>query len=248
MDLLDQSNQADKAFEEQTRAKWKDKPLEEVLTAKVESDRYIRTLETQKDELRTDYKKLWDENQNRAKNEITEAKLQALVDQLEARSLTLDTRQPNADGEKKPVIDPIELQTLVSKQFDEVVKQRKASENFNKVQEKLKETLGGNYAEVLKDRMNTLGISNESMNALAKESPDAFFNTFGINPPQRVDSFQPPVRSQQRMDTFAPKTEKRNYAYYQALKAKDPRIYHDPKIAVQMDKDSQELGMAFFEN
>jgi hypothetical protein len=41
--------------------------------------------------------------------------------------------------------------------------------------------------------------------------------------------------------------QKRTLSYYAELKKKDPKIYLDPKIALQMEKDSQALGPAFFD-
>jgi hypothetical protein len=38
---------------------------------------------------------------------------------------------------------------------------------------------------------------------------------------------------------------KRTWAYYQELKKTNPKLYLDPKISVQMDKDAIALGDAF---
>ena len=51
---LDQGNSNER---DEITAKWKDKPQDELLKAKVESDLYIKTLERQKDELRNEDRK-----------------------------------------------------------------------------------------------------------------------------------------------------------------------------------------------
>ena len=132
--------------------------------------------------------------------------------------------------------------------FDEKLsayeRQKREVENFGKVEAKLKEKLGPNYAASLKDQYNQLGLSNDEMNSLAKKSPEAFFRMLGLNDQSRNDYTGAP-RNSMRNDSFAPKTVKRDYAYYQELKKTNPMLYLDPKIAVQMEKDAQELGAAF---
>jgi hypothetical protein len=50
-----------------------------------------------------------------------------------------------------------------------------------------------------------------------------------------------------RSDSFAPKSDKRTYSYYENMRKTNPNLYLDPKISIQMDKDAQALGEAFFD-
>lgn len=232
---LDQGNSNER---EEILAKWKDKPAEEVLKAKVESDLYIKTLERQKDELRADYLKQREEL-------LAKAKFEELVDRLQ----NPDPRQvtpPIVNDTEKPTYDPLEMDALFEKKIAQSKLKDKETTNFNTVQNKLQERFGTTYHSVLKEQQNTLGLTDDDVNSLAKKSPEAFFRIMGLNE-QKTESFQTPPRSAQRADSFAPKGQnKRDWAYYQELKKTQPLIYLDPKLSVQMHNDAIEQGDAFY--
>lgn len=219
---------------EEILSKWKDKPAEELLKAKVEADLHIKTLEREKAEQYEMYKKLYEETQ-------TKASLQELIDQMKNEQ---QVALPIANEVKEPVLDMNKMKDLFKEEISAYETQKREVENFGKVQSKLKEKLGPNYASTLKDQYEQLGLSNDEMNSLAKKSPEAYFRMLGINDSPRSD-YMPAPRGAMRNDSFAPKTVKRDYAYYQELKKTNPMLYLDPKIAVQMEKDAQELGAAF---
>src|SRR6185437_10179334 len=218
--------------------KWKDKPLEELLKAKVDSDLYIKTLERQKDELRNDYLSQIEEL-------LAKQKFEELIDRYEKAPKDLQEHTPPKEVET-PRYDPKEIEQLVLNKIQETESLKKQTDNFNKVQTKLQERFGNNYSSVLKEQQNTLGLSDSEINDLAKKSPEAFFRIMGLNEQQNRESFQTPLRSNQRNDQFSPKVQKRDWNFYQEMKKSDPRVYLDPKIQVQMHNDAQELGAAFF--
>jgi len=227
----------DVSLREEITNKWKDKPIEELLKAKVESDLYIKSLERQKDELRDDYLKQRDEL-------LTKAKFEEYINQMK----TLNDGQvtePKVNEVSEPKYDPKEIESLVLNKINETKKIEKETENFNVVQSKLKERFGNNYQQVLREQQLNLGLSDNDVNDLAKKSPEAFFRMMNLNQ-DRQDTFQTPPRNNHRSDTFAPKVQKRDYNYYQELKKTNPRLYLDPKIAVQMHNDAVEQGEAFF--
>lgn len=234
MNLLDGADQGTDLRDEILN-KWKDKPAEELLKAKVEADLHIKNLEREKAEQYEMYKKLYEESQ-------TKASLTELIDQIKNKETQVAL--PNANEVKEPTLDFTKIETMFEQKLSAYEQQKREVDNFGKVQSKLKEKLGDNYASILKDQYNQLGLSNEDMNALAKKSPEAYFRMLGLNDNARSDYMAAP-RSSQRNDSFAPKTVKRDYAYYQELKKTNPMLYLDPKIAVQMEKDAQELGAAF---
>jgi len=218
-------------------AKWKDKPLEEVLKAKVESDLYIKTLERQKDELRTDYLKQREEL-------LAKQKFEELIDRYENKTKEFQEQTPPTEVAKP--FDPKEIEQLVLNKIQETKSIEKQTDNFNKVQNKLQERFGNNYSSVLKEQQNTLGLSDNEINDLAKKSPEAFFRIMGLNDQAPRESYQSPPRSNQRNDQFTPKSAKRDWNYYQELKKANPKLYLDPKISVQMHNDALEQGESFF--
>jgi len=230
-------DQPDASLREEITNKWKDKPVEELLKAKVESDLYIKSLERQKDELRNDYLKQRDELLTKAKFEEYIQKMESLKDG--------QVTEPKVNEVSEPKYDPKEIESLVLNKINETKKIEKETENFNRVQMKLQERFGNNYQSVLREQQINLGLSDSDVNDLAKKSPEAFFRMMNLNEGTK-ESFQAPPRSNQRMDNFAPKVQKRDYNYYQELKKTNPRLYLDPKIAVQMHNDAVELGESFF--
>lgn len=218
-------------------AKWKDKPAEELLKAKVESDLYIKTLEKQKDELRNDYLKQREEL-------LAKAKFEELIDRFEKAPKELASSDTLAKEVESPKYDPKEIESLVLNKIQENKVLEKQTANFNEVQNRLKERYGNSYLSILREQQNSLGLSDTDVNDLAKKSPEAFFRIMGLN--QEREQFQAPPRSGQRNDNFAPTGQKkRTWSYYQELKKSNYKLYSDPKTQVQMHKDAAELGSAF---
>lgn len=215
---------------------------EELARGKYESDSYIETMKRRQDELREDYLKLKADYDARAK-------LEELLDLNNIpRNQPKSNELPLVTDKESPKLDPKEIESLVSKQIQEHESNRKQTDNFNIVKNKLIERYGRNYQTVLADQISELGLTEADVDALARKSPNAFFKTMGLDQPVKTENFQAPPRTQQRSDNFAPRGEKkRSWSYYQELKKSNPRLYLDPKIAVQMHKDAQEMGEAFYD-
>src|SRR5882762_730702 len=221
--------------------KWKDKSKEEILEAKINSDLFIKTKNAQFDDLKKDYLELRERQQ-------ASADLKDLLDQMKKDRLNPDTSTNQQTNNQTGPLKPEDLESLVSKQVSEKLTEHQRTlqqaENFRSVQVKLKEALGDDYQNAYKHRLDTLGISREYADELAKNHPSVFIKTFDLDA-QRAVSNQAPPRTQQRQTSFAPNTPKRDWNYYQELKKTNPKIYLDPKIAIQMHDDAIALGDAF---
>lgn len=234
MNLLDGSDQTSSDRDEILN-KWKDKSPEDLLKKAVEADLHIKNLEREAAERHQMYTNLYEESK-------TKASLTELLDQLKRERETPVASTPANEEVKKPM----DL-TEIDKRFDEKInsyeRQKRETENFGKVLHKLKDRFGENYGATLKDRYSQLGLSNDRMNEIAKESPEAYFRMMGLN--DQPETYQGVPRNAQRNDSFAPKVQKRDYWYYQELKKTNPKLYLDPKISAQMERDYAELGDAF---
>lgn len=220
-------------------AKWKDKPANELLAAKAESDLYIKTLTARLDDIKKDYLDLREQHQ-------ASTQLKDLIDRLEkapkpGQEDPIDTPR----DEVPPALKPEDIESLVSKKLSEHQKSLKQQDNFMFVQAKLREQLGENYQEVYKQRLDNLGLTKEFADDLAKNYPTAFMNTFGLNSQNTPNTNVAPPRSSTRQTSFAPNVPKRDWNYYQELKKTNPRLYLDPKIAIQMHDDAIALGDDF---
>lgn len=241
--MNDLFNTPDPAISEETlraqlTAKWTEKfPTAdaELIKAKVESDLYIKTLESQKDELRSDYMK--------SQEEIQKSKaLEQLIDRLNNKEVLPGNTPPPAN---LPPSNDIDFEKLFEDKYEQKKRSEIETENYNKVYAKLRDRFGNNVASVLAEQSNTLGLSKEDVNSLAKKSPDAFFRMLGLNDSQPKDLFMAPPRSDLRNDNYAPKTVKRTWSWYQAEKAKNPKWYWEPQTQLQMHRDADALGDAF---
>lgn len=231
--LLDGQTQS--LTKEDVIAKWKDKPHDELLAAKAESDLYIESMKTRFDDLSRDYLAIKEQQK-------TGEQLQALLDRLDkAEDHTPD--DTNKD-QVQPGMKPEDIQKLIDDRYAAHQRSQRQGQNLSEVQAKLRESFGDNYQEIYKQRLDSLGLTPEFADDLAKNYPAAFAQTFGLNQQQSQTSHQLP-RSSVRPTSFAPKVQKRDWNYYQAMKKDNPRMYLDPKIAVQMHNDMMELGSDF---
>jgi hypothetical protein len=233
-DLLEQTDPVSIYMPGETN---KYKTIEALAKAAYDKDSHISVIERENKELRDEYLKVRNENMSRAK-------LEDLIDQLQDRQLT-SSEQPEAKEVIRQPQEP-DIASIVDARISQREKERRAQENFNIVKGQLQERFGDNYQTILNEQMEELGLTPEMVNNLATNSPRAFFKTLGLEP-KPVEQFHTPPRSQRISDNFKPRVQKRNYAYYQELKKANPLIYLDRTTAIQMEKDAQEQGDSFFE-
>src|SRR6185312_4472040 len=239
-DLFQADQPTKETLRQQLTTKWKEKfPTadDELIKSKVDSDIYVKMLERQKDELRADYIK--------AQEEIQKGKaLETLIDRLNNRDIQQPTTPQKAPENTPPSLGKDDIEKLIQDRYEQNKRIEIETRNFNDVQAKLRDRYGSNAGEILREQSDTLGLSKEEVNALAKKSPEAFFRVMGLNN-QGQDLFMAPPRSDVRNDNFAPKTQKRTWNFYQDMKRKDPTKYWDPKTQLQMHRDAESLGNAF---
>lgn len=219
-----------------------DKPFkdpEALAKGKYMADMHIKMLERRVDELRADYLKEQSENQ-------TKAKLEDLLKTLETKQPT-SSDNPGERGPREPTFDLNELDQLMSKKLEQGLSAyelaNRQKENTKVVTDRLKERYGSSYAGTVKEQIQSLGMSEEMFNQMAKDAPSALLRTLGIEGQTR-ESYQAPPRSESSFQFKGP--AKRDWSYYDELKQKNPRAYYNPKILVQMEKDALDQGDAFY--
>jgi len=215
------------------------KTAKDLARGKYEADMYVETLKKRSDDLRADYLRLREESMSRAK-------LEELIDQLsKQKQNSSNENTPPVNDDKMPGLDLNQIESLISNKMEERDVSKRQSENFNMVKSKLKERYGNNYNDVVKEQIQELGITEAELNDMAKRQPKVLLKTLGLDQPVQQDPFRAPPRGSQRSDSFADKTPKRTWAYYQNLKKTNPNLYLDPKTAVQMYNDYKSLGTDF---
>jgi hypothetical protein len=238
----DQLDPSKKYYEEYVGDGKPFKDPEALAKAKFHSDTHIKVLEKKLDEMREDYVRLHDES-------IARAKLEDLIKDLETKQQLTSSEQPSAKEVIEKPMSPDQIKSILSEELPKHInayeQQTRADANFNKVRDVLTSQFGSSYPNIIKDKINSLGLTAEDADALARKSPTAFFNTLGLDMNKKPDQYQAPPRSS---NTFAPRTtEKKTYSYYQNLRKTNPKLYHDSKTNVEMDRMAQELGEEFFD-
>lgn len=240
---LPQIDESKNYLEELVGEDKKFKTTEDLAKGKALSDNFIKILESRLDAAREEFKKVRDEN-------IAGPKLQELIDKNEAILQQLTSRkEPNSNEDlNKGAYDPKQFEDVMDSKIQQAKQRDREDSNFKLVQDKLTERFGKTYPNFLQEQAKELGLTDIEVNQMARKNPSLFIKTFDLNAPKNDDNFQTPPKSSLRSDNFAPRTPKaRTMSYYNDLRKKDPNAWFDPKIAVQMDKDSQALGNAFFD-
>jgi|SRR3972149_3900440 len=220
--------------------------LQALAKGKYVSDLYVDHLEKRLDEMREDYTKIREEYN-------AGPKLQELLDQLSKQQLTSrnnlgpneDDHPPDKSNLSDSSFDFKEVESLVLSKIQEHENSKKQNENFDLVRNKLKERYGSDYQNVLKEQIESLGLTEDFVNDLAKKHPTVLYRTLGLDKDERRENFSSPPRSNVRSDSFLPQVQKRTWAYYQKMRKENPKLYHNPKTIVQMHEDARELGADF---
>jgi hypothetical protein len=204
----------------------------------VEKDHFIDHIKRENNQLREDYMKLHEEYK-------AGAKLQELIDQLKAQQQASSDNLNANDVKDSTAFDPKQIESLVSSKLQEFEANKKEQENYNYVKEKLVERFGPNFKEALRQHSESLGMSPEYVDDLARKAPKALLSALGAEGTGSPrETFQSPPTSSVKT-AFSPKTEQRTWSYYQKLRRDHPKVYYDPKTQVQLHKDAMALGPAF---
>lgn len=200
--------------------------------SKYEADEFIKMKNAQFDTLSADYLRLKADYEARAK-------LEELVDKIQPQD------KPLVPDAKPALKEEIDYDKIIESKLAKREAQQRADANIKVVKDTLREKLGSKMSSYLKDKMDELDLTTEELDSLAARSPKAFMRTLGLEEAPRKDPFQSPPPSIYKSDNFKPKTEKRDWEYYQKLKETNPRAWLDPKVQTQMYHDAQELGAEF---
>lgn len=201
--------------------------------SKLEADNFIKELQTQLADLRSEL----------AKEEAS----RKLLAELESRRQAPNANSLPKDGETKPSDTKPELsEDVIKRLVEETLNKREqtntAAQNTKIVQEQLEQKYGTEAKAHVEKKAKELGMSLERLSALASESPTAFMTLIGEPKPE----YKPPVQGtiNTAAGTYSNPAE-RNWQWYQELRRKDKQLYFSPKMQQQMIQDKQRLGDRF---
>jgi len=211
----------------------------ELAKGKYYADELVKIQNERIDQLRQDYLKLREES-------MANSKLEEMLKSIANKPA--ESTPPPAKAEIQPQqIDPKEIEDMIDKKVSAREAARRADNNETAVRNKLKQEWGDQYARILKQKTEELGLRESYVQDLARESPTALYRTLGLDQPASNNLFQSPPTSQRR-DSFAPTAAPdRTWAYYQDMKKKDPMAWLDKKTAIQMQEDAIRMGDKFYD-
>lgn len=202
--------------------------------SRIEADRYIEQLKTENAGLREDLG--------------SRIKLEEFVDRLNQREPP-QAPQPQ-DGEGRRVDDtavtPEDLDRIVDTRLTEREKAASRKQNLAKTKAELQKQLGPNYASKVKEIGSGLGLGEAFLNDVAATSPDAFLKLVGLTEQPRQELFEAPPRSNVNTAGFKPQGSAKNFAYYEALRKKDPNTYWRPTTQNEMFREAHAQQEAFY--
>ena len=202
--------------------------------AKLEADSFIEQLKREADEMRK------------------EVSSKATIDEIMTQIRALSPRPPQVEQPQTPpnanTATPEELETVVAKLLEKRTIEDRVKSNRQLVEEKLAEKWGADAQVNLNRKAKELGVTLESLQKMALETPTVLFAALGLNGP--TTQVAPPVapRSTQRVPE-APDVinGRRTKAFYQAMKQRNPTEYFSAKVRQQEMKDALALGESFFD-
>ncbi len=214
---------------------------EALARGKAESDGFIKTLNERADAMRAEITKLKEEAD-------AKVQLRELIDQAKnSQQQQLSSNENPVNEEPKlPLYDPKEVETLIYSKIQETKKKEIEQTNYNTVVTKLKEKYGNKYPEFLSQKTQELGLTQESVESMARTMPQVLIKSLELDAPvQRTDSG--PMRSMFRTDQFQPTGgAKRDHKYYEELRKKDFALWSDKKTTEQRFKDIVGMGEEAF--
>jgi len=213
--------------------KWSDPEV--IAKGKIEADNYIKQLEEQLKEMRTDLDKqdysaqLLQQLQGKAPESTTEP----VVSNNEGGT--------NSENTTPDVSDDV-LKSLVEKTLTERETANTKQQNVDLVTQQMTETYGTEATKVVEEKAKALGLSQSRMEELASESPSAFLALIG-EPPMKPQATM--TRGSVNTGALGQASSERDFSYYQKMRRENRNQYYTPKVQQQLMEDRMRLGERF---
>ena len=210
--------------------------VEALLKAKAHADKHIAKVEAEHAETKA-------ERDRRLTYED-------MISKINANRDSASRTPPQEETEREDNPTQVIPEDLIAKKVDEMLTKKQQEDrqvaNVAYAAQELTKVWGDDYTDKLINRAKELNLSQDFLRDLARDNPQGFLKIVVPSAPKQVErSFTPP-QSSQRSYTQSEDTGVRNWAYYQKIKKSDPERYKSGEIAVEMDRQAQKLGDAFY--
>lgn len=195
------------------------------------------------------------ENQNRDLKAELDTRLTAekqINQMLASREEKNQTEQENTEGQgdTTPSISADEIAKLVRDTVDSDRKTEQAQANEDLIDQRMKDTYGDKAKEVLESKAKSLGVSTDFLKDVARQSPDAFFATIGLDvkQPSAPRTTSGTISTDQLVNNpvggSAPSPG--TYKWYDQIRKSDPSKYWSSTVQKNLFADRQEKGQDFY--
>lgn len=216
--------------------KWKDP--QELAKGYVNSQEHIQNLMNQIEEMKTDL----------AKQDYMKEVLSKLEERQSTPPTTGEGEPQNNGGTNKSEDQPTDVEKikeLVLETLTEKERTNTREQNLKEADRQLTQLFGTEAKAQMENKAKELGMSKESLESLAAESPSAFMTLIG-HPPSKEKNAAPRAGLNSEATTHTGGS-KRNFQYYQKMRKESPSLYYSGKVQQQMLDDRVSLGDAFYQ-
>ena len=205
---------------------------EELARGKAESDAFIARLQQEAAEMRDELKAR--KTMEQVLDQLNHTPTPQSPTPATTPNAALETTTENVDVESL-------VQDEVQKHLTKMQQENAAQSNLERVQSALRNVFGNGYNTILKEKTESLGLSEQFATELAKTQPDAFLQLVGArqtSETQTVQSLRTPERTP---------SNTKNYSYYQTIRKEDPDRYFSPALQNEMFAAASEQGEDFYQ-
>lgn len=204
---------------------------------KLEADGYIKTLEEQLSEMRSEL------NKKEYNDSVMSQAESKAPDRTAGSSRMANNSGAAEDGNTNQTLSEDDLKSLVEKTLTQRDQQALLSQNLKMVDEELNKSFGTEALEVISNKAKELGMSMDRLKEIAQESPNAFFTLIGEKPRQTNPLVSGSVRTE---GVNMSSSSDKNFAYYQQVRRENKSLYFSPKFQQQMMAQADKLGEKFY--
>lgn len=176
--------------------------------------------------------------------------LQRNAEQRKQEQVQPPAQQPQVATPGQPAIQEDDLVTKVREITRREREEEQRRNNVETVSKKLVEVYGDTQKAnaAMRNKADELGVPLEWLMDSAARSPRAFYQTIGLDQeaPRQAAAPRSEVNPLALSKTGTSEAKPGTYAYYRQLRRENPRLYHTPKIQLEMHNKAQELGDAFY--
>jgi hypothetical protein len=228
------------------------KDPENLAKAYVHADKYIQSLETQTEELRTELEKRMALEDFIKKTKDDNKAIEETAERDQSSGAPAEATTPVEEAPKTSSgVDESELLKRLKAELEAEDQQKKAQSNISRVEEALLSKYGDEdkVNQAINEKAQEIGVSTDFLKDVATKSPDGFFKLVGLEPSKKSAN---PLTNGVNTAGLKPAEESSTQprpgtkAYFDQIRAEDKRRYLSREVQLQMHKAAMENPEEFF--